>query len=229
MSEAAAAIAVLRAAYPRQSFPDESVAFYARKLADLPGPELVAAVDRITNRSSFLPSVAEIRLEVAEAVLGLPDVTEAWEIALSGSLRDAPACVRAATEFVGGRYALLRTNRPEVVRAQFREQYTRLRERALLEEAGAVADRALPGSDRPALPPSPSNGNGELERLPMPAVLLRQLAYERGDELGPPSEAEMRDAISILRVGPWSGDPTDDMLYMAAERVLHEADEAERC
>jgi hypothetical protein len=222
----AAAIGVLRAAYPRQAFPDESVSFYARKLRDLDPDELLAAIDRLTNRSSFLPSVAEIRREVAEARLNLPNLAEAWEIAMCGSLRDAPAPVRGAAEYVGGRWAILHTDNLVALRAQFREQYDRLREQALLEEAGALPAQPImgPATEQAALPSS----TDDLERWAPPegSVLARAVRELAGRQLDPPSEAEMRDAIEVMRSGPRADNPHDDYLYKAAELVLVHADNA---
>ena len=212
----AAAIAVLRVAYPGE-FNDETVAFYAGKLRDLDAAEVVAAVDRLTNRMRFRPTVADIRLEVAEAQLGLPSLTEAWEIAERGSLRDAPEPVRQAAEYVGGRWAITTTDNPATLRAQFRHAYELARERALLEAAGAVRARSIPRRATPALPPPPP---ADLAPLPPPALLIRQLAVERGEEVGPPTEVERQDAIRVMRAGPWSADPRDDMLYRAAEAVF---------
>lgn len=211
----AAAIAVLRVAYPGE-FGDETIAFYARKLADLEPAAVVDAVDRLTNRMRFRPTVADIRLEVAEAQLGLPTLTEAWEIAERGDLRGAPAAVREAAEFVGGRWAITTSDNPATIRAQFRHAYERTREQALLEAAGAVRARSIPPRAVPALPSSPT----ELALLGPPAVLMRQLRIERGEEVGPPTEAERQDAIRVMQAGPWSADPSDDMLYRAAEAVF---------
>jgi hypothetical protein len=208
----AAAIAVLRIAYPGE-FADETVAFYARKLADLDPAAVVEAVDRLTNRMRFRPTVADIRLEVAEAQLGLPSLTEAWQIASAGSLRDAPACVREATEFVGGRWAIITSDNPSTMRAQFRHAYERTREQALLEAADAVQARSIPPRVVPALPPPPP-----ADLAPPPAVLMWQL--RQGEARRPPTELERQDAIRVLRAGPRTGDPNADMLYMAAEAVF---------
>lgn len=216
----AAAITVLRVAYPGE-FTDETATFYARKLSDLDPTQVAEAIDRLVNRMRFRPTVADIRLEVAEAHLGLPSLTEAWEIAERGSLRDAPAAVKEAAEFVGGRWAIQTSENPSTIRAQFRHAYERTREQALLEAAGAVRARSIPPRVVPALPPSYA-GEQLLTKGP-PAVLLRQLAIERGEEVGPPTEAECQDAIRVLRSGPWSDDPRDDKLYSAAEAVFMQA------
>lgn len=216
--ESAAAIAILRAAYPRQPFPDESVAFYARKLRDLDPPELVAAIDRLTSRSAFLPTVAEIRREVVEARLALPNVSEAWNIATTGSLRDAPAAIRQATEFVGGRWQMLHDDRPAVIRAQFREEYQRLREQTVLEAAGAVAVPRLPSAERLQLPAGPDLVVGPVMRR---AARMYTSPFADPD---PPTEEEIQDAIRILERGSWNpDDPASDHLYAAAELVLVQA------
>lgn len=218
----AAAITILRVAYPGE-FSDETATFYARKLADLDPDQVTAAIDRLVNRMRFRPTVADIRLEVAEAQLGLPSVVEAWEIAERGSLRDAPAAVREATEFVGGRWAIQTSENPSTIRAQFRHAYERTREQALLEAAGAVRARSIPPRAVPALPAGLAVVAEQLLTQGPPAVLMRQLAVERGIEVGPPTEAECQDAIRVMRAGPWSADPRDDKLYSAAEAVFMQA------
>lgn len=216
----AAAIAVLRVAYPGE-FSDETVTFYARKLADLDPAAVVAAVDRLTNRMRFRPTVADIRIDVAETQLGLPTLTEAWEIAERGSLRDAPAAVREAADYVGGRWAIQTSENPATIRAQFRHAYERTREQAVLEAAGAVRARSIPPRVAPALPsPMVTDIAEQLLTQGPPLVLLRQLALERGEQVGPPTEAECQDAIRVMAAGPWSDDPRDDKLYSAAEAVF---------
>ena len=221
----AAAITVLRVAYPGE-FADETATFYARKLSDLDPASVAEAIDRLVNRSRFRPTVADIRLEVAEAQLGLPSLTEAWEIAERGSLRDAPAAVREAADFVGGRWAITTSENPSTIRAQFRHAYERTREQALLEAAGAVRARAIPLRPTPALPAASIDeqvSHGALLTTGPPLVILRQLAIDRGEAVGPPTEAECRDAIRVLEAGPWSDDPRDDKLYSAAEAVFLQA------
>jgi hypothetical protein len=217
----AAAIAILRDAYPRQPFPDASVAFYARKLADLDAVELAGAVDRITNRSTFLPSVAEIRSEVAEARLGLPTTAEAWETAESGSLRTAPEPLRRAVEIVGGRWAIRHSDNPTAVRAQFRQAYEDLRQEAVLREAGALPERR----DLRAIEASPDPALAEAEHFVPGPVMARAGRELTGQPLESPTDEEKRDAIRILKRGPISA---DDPLYKAAELVLVHADQAKK-
>ena len=215
----AAAIAILRVAYPGE-FGDEAVAFYARKLADLDPDDVVGAVDRLTNRMRFRPTVADIRVEIAEAQLGLPPLAEAWAIASKGDLRNAPACVREAADFVGGRWAIATSENPATLRAQFRQAYEITRDRAVLEAAGAALPTLPVAEPRPALPAGdPEAEFLEAHRVPMPLVLQWQLAIDRGEDVEP-NDAVRADALRVLRAGPWTDVPGDDMLYRAAEHVM---------
>ena len=215
----AAAITVLRVAYPGE-FSDDTATFYARRLASLDPNEVVAAVDRLVNRMRFRPTVADIRLEVAEAQLELPNVAEAWALAQSGNLRDAPAPVREAAEFVGGRWAIATSENPSTLRAQFPAG---LRAHARAGPAGGSGSigRSL------TLPGDPT-----ASRLPMsPARSCRCRSccsgnsLDQGLEPGPPNDAVKHDAIRVLKVGPSTADPKGDMLYMAAELVLVHAND----
>lgn len=226
----AAAIGVLRAAYPRQDFPDASVEFYAHKLADLDGAELVAAIDRLTNRLNWLPSVAEIRLEVAEARLGLPNASEAWDIAVKGGLRFAPAPVREAAEAVGGRWTILHSDNPDTVRAQFRRDYEERRQHAVLIEAGAILPSPVFGALPRLLNPKLNAALFELEeseRIRPRPVMAREARRLAGRHLDSPTDEERSDAIAILRGCPL-GDVSEDALYAAAELVMVHADRDDR-
>ena len=59
-------VAVLKAAYPRQELPPETVAIYAEMLADLDAETATAAVKRAIQTSRFFPTIAEIRNVAAE-------------------------------------------------------------------------------------------------------------------------------------------------------------------
>lgn len=59
------------------------------------------------------------------------------------------------------------------------------------------------------------------QRPVMRRALRRMLGFP---PLGPPTNAEKRDAIMILRDGPVTEHPADDPLYREAERILHESD-----
>ena len=210
----------LRDAFPREDFPDRTVAVYGQELADLPPEAVARAVENVIRRARFLPRVSEIIAQVAEMELNLPTTEQAWEIAERGSLRDAHHIVREAAEFVGGRWVILHGDNPTATRAQFRTAYDRLRERTLAEyETG----HALPpppglqvlGPTMAALP--------ETDRIRPRPVMARLHHHWAGHELDPPTDEEKADAVDILREGPVTRDPVMDPLYAMAERIFAEA------
>ena len=137
----AAAIAVLRDAFPRQDFPDSSVSLYSRMLGDLDGTKVAEAVVRLIRRSTWLPSIAEIRLEVAEGECQLPTAAEAWLLACVPveELHGVPPhdLVMESIKACGGRWNIIHADRPETIRAQFLRDYEERRRSALLESSGA--------------------------------------------------------------------------------------------
>lgn len=56
-------------------------------------------------------------------------------------------------------------------------------------------------------------------------VYGRYLRRALGLEIGPPTDPEKRDAILILKDGPWFRD-RDDGVWIEAQRVLCEASES---
>lgn len=130
----------LRAAYPRQAFPPESVAMYVVSLVDLPPEDVALAVSALVSRSEWLPSIAEIRRQVVEASLALPRAAAAWELIQTvEGRRDAPEVVRRALALVGGPYALRSTTNPSVLAGQFRKAYDELREDEIRARAENVS------------------------------------------------------------------------------------------
>lgn len=213
----AASIAVLRDAYPRQDFPDRSVTLYAKALSDLNPALVMAAVERLVRRSTWLPSIAEIRMEVAEALVGLPSGDEAWEAVTSKQAWELPPEVAQTVDDVGGWWAIRTSSRPETMRAQFLSTYERRRAQAVLAAIGAATPRkALTARETVrALP--------ESTRIrPRPCV-ERMMRRWAGSQVGAPSSEEMHDAILLLKDGPTEG---LDPLYEEAQRVLDDADAA---
>lgn len=136
----AAAIAALRPAYPRQDFPNDSVAMYARMLGDFDSTEVGEAIKRIVRRSEWLPSIAEIRREVVEARLQLPSAAEAWSMVLNVATvnwLDVPEIVRDSITVFGGRQAILQSEKATWTRAQFLRDYADRRAATVEEAAGA--------------------------------------------------------------------------------------------
>lgn len=209
------AIGILRDAYPRQQFPDRTVALYGAALADLDGNEVAEAVGRLIRTSAFLPSIAEIRREVAEARAALPTPEEAWTIVHQPRAKIPPE-IRGALDDVGGRYAI-RTGTPERTRRMFLDAYTARRESTLL----AVM------IDRPPHPLLTTTEDGptmralpESTRIRPRPVIARLARRYAGRDVGPTTNEERADAIEILRDGP---EPGIDPLYAEAERILADA------
>lgn len=233
----AAAVAALRVAYPRQDFPDDTVRLYVRMLADLDPGEVTAAVERLIRRSTFVPAIAEIRLEVAESACNLPSVAEAWSMVTDGvSVYDLPEPVRESLAASGGRFTVMNSERPSVVRAQFCADYESRRARAILAAAGADPRPQLTRAERAfgrvaELPESES-----ITPRPVWARWLRR--QERGARLGmgalpdplpPPTDAEKHDAILVLQAG-WDGGgdwpQVATALHTEAQRIMDEASAA---
>lgn len=212
----ATSIATLAAAYPRADFPDETAQVYALMLSDLDPADVFAAVQRLLSGSRFLPTVAEIREQVAEARAQLPTAAEAWEIVLRGDLANAAPEIQAAARSVGGRHAIATTTNPTAVRAQFDRDYADRRRVAVLHLAGAMPPRDIealdPGPSRPALPAA------DEERIRPRPVMARILSRFAGHPPQAPTEEERADAIEILR-DTVAGDEPDPLLEEAT-RVL---------
>jgi hypothetical protein len=217
-SSAAPAIAILRAAYPGKGFPDQTVELYGRMLADLDPAAVTRAVERLIYGSDFLPTIHAIRREVAEETLALPMAEQAWDIALHGNLRGAPPEVRAAVDSVGGRWALLYSDNPTTVRAQFLRSYNERRRTTIDQFTGARTALGIP--EREAISPTIAS-LPESTRAFAPPVDARWLRRFLGKEIGPPTEAEKAHAIEVLREGPPEyGEPSN--VYIEAERIFAE-------
>lgn len=211
-----AVIVALRTAFPRSEFPEDSQRFYVNALVDLDEYALMRAVRRLANRSVWLPSVAEIRRDVAEETLQLPTASEAWAIAERGNLRDAPDEVRAAAESVGGRWGIMRSENPTVVRSQFVRDYEERREKSLLAEMDAAP--VAMWDPRPILPPARTIGELDPGLDATNIVMLRAVLRKVADP-PPPSPVECWAAIRVLE----RGDEISDELYGEAERIFCEA------
>ena len=208
-SGVAVAVAILRDAYPRQDFPERTAVLYGRMLADLDDLLVVEAVRKIVKTSRFLPSIAEIREQVAEATLGLPTASEAWDLVNTG--QPLPRIAQESLNALGGRWAHRMTDTPSIFRAQFVKDYDARRgalvSATMINVEKTALEVALPISTR-------------LQERPVFARLGRRL---RGEDLGPVTNGEKSDAIRVLQAGPQTEDPRDDDLYVEAERIIEEA------
>ncbi len=219
----APAIAAIQVAFPGRAFPDTTAELYGRMLADLDPAAVNRAVERLLKGDDFLPTIHRIRLEVAEEALGLPTPEEAWDMATRGKLNAAPPEVCDAADSVGGRWAIMRSDNPTTVRAQFLKSYTERRRNVVNEYIGARP----PVNYHRELPPQQQLGT-TMASLPesmfvaAPPVHARWLRRMTGKAVGDPTEAEKAHAIEVLSDGPPSeGEP--DGIYIEAERIFIEA------
>lgn len=216
----ARAIAELRAAYPRQDFPDASVAYYTRMLVDLPADEVAEAVDRIVRRSPFLPSIAEIRIDVGEASLQLPTAAEAWSMVSDREFYPyegrLPEVVRESLRAVGGLWTVKHDDNPAVIRAQFVKDYESRRAVAI---AMAVGSHPRTELERPAAVHPELAETTQVNPRPVWARRLARVSLYPGDTLPPPTEAERHDAIAVLEAEGWGLRP----LLGEAQMIMDEA------
>jgi hypothetical protein len=215
----AGAVAILTAAYPRQAFPADSVRLYVRMLADVPPDALSRAVTRLIRRSTFLPSIAEIRREAAEETLALPTPAEAWQQASVEHDFRHPL-VWESLRAVGGSWAIRTTERPEIVRAQFLKDYGARRDAALLVEMGAAPELAAAAEPVAAIPEA---------TISRRAVSLRLERRLMGEPIGPPTDEERHDAILFLdeigkMIVPIEMIGGMRQLHVEAQRVMDDAD-----
>jgi hypothetical protein len=217
----AAAIDRLKAAYPREPFAAATVRVYAEDLADLDDRAVYDAVVRLTRTSTWRPTIAAIRIDVAEHQAGLPSAEVAWDMALAAD-PNMPAEVRAALAASGGVWSLRYTDNPTTARAQFVKDYEARRTATVRALAAGNGYRQL------LPPPAPiSSLNGRrVAQIPVstrvcPRPVMWRLAHRyAGRMVGPPSEREKQDAIQILREGPTV---EDDPLHAEAQRILDDA------
>ena len=75
------AIGVLQRAFPGQAMPADTVMLYAEMLSDLPVEAVKAAIGSLIRQRQYptLPTIGEIRREVAALALGAPSPAEAAE------------------------------------------------------------------------------------------------------------------------------------------------------
>lgn len=241
MSETTAmAVAALRVAYPRQDFPDDSVRLYVRMLADLDAAAVSRAVERLIRRSTFLPSVAEIRLETGEEICPLPTAAEAWTLATTkpSDRPELPSEVREAIAAMGGTYTIMHSERPETLRAQFLRDYEQRRQTAMLEAVGARAPRPpmLTRAEQAfgVLPVGEIPETESMRPRPVWARWLRRqgINEENGARLNPPTDEEKHDAITVLWEYAEQGDvdggihAVGGQLHGEAQRIMDEASAA---
>lgn len=229
MHPLAEALDRLRAGWTHYPMTDVTVRVYAEQLRDIDGELVLAAVNRLLNVSVHRPTIADIRREVAEDALGLPTTEEAWAMALDGDV-SVPE-VKQARKLVGGRWSIQHSQNQETLHAQFRKSYEGIRAKAIRN--AAIGPRLTPEtliSARAEV--AAGNGDGitslngrRVEQLPessriRPRPVMWRLSQRMAGRIVPaPTEADIRDAIDILRDDRQGA---EDVLYAEAERVLHD-------
>lgn len=230
----AASVGVLRDAYPRQEFPVASVRLYARQLRDLDPQALAEAVQRLIRRSEWLPSIAEIRREVATAALDAPSEYAAWSIVQlcaqqGGTIADVSttepvrAMLRAAVLSVGGLSGVRMSTQPGRTRDTFLAAYRALVESQVRQIAeGVVRQAAVMHLSRPA--PQRELVAHETHTwahmTPVQRAMFERLAGKPFEDTTPELRA---DAIRIL-----GSNDGGDLLHVEAQRVLDAATREDR-
>ena len=138
-AEIAKIIAVVQAAWPDQTWDDQTIHVYGIGLEDIPYPAASQAVSMLIKRSRFCPRPSEIR-EVATEQLAatIPTVDAALSELHTALIAYWPhqtptfshPLIDQAVRVIGWRQ-ISESEKPSVERAQFREAYIRLRESAV--------------------------------------------------------------------------------------------------
>lgn len=127
------AVALIAAAWPRQEFPQPSQRLYVEMLADIDDSLLLAAVQDLISKSTFLPAIAEVR-QAAHALIELAsgrlDSYSAWqqvtrEIVRVGSYGtpDLDEMTARAVASIGGWRAICLSETAAADRARFVAAY----------------------------------------------------------------------------------------------------------
>lgn len=223
------AVGVLAAAYPNANLPDETIRVYVRILSDIPADALAGAITRLVKTSKFIPSISEIRREVAEGMLALPLPGDAFALAArlareEISSAEVPWVVRETMMDHGGSWTFRTHPNPGVLRGQFERDYAARREARIVETSISLAPEpvrllddgsAEPGTD--VVPLSFVTPEGADVRH----ILARRAWRREEGRLDPPTDEEKLAAIAILgspRVAPGSA------LHVEAQRILDDAD-----
>ena len=159
-SEAAKMVAVLRAAFARDTIGDDTSPVYERYLADLEAKEVWPAVDEIIATRKWFPTVAEIRTLVVQRRISAPSVAKAFSDIARYQHDQAKGEVFKASEYMppiaqrafalcGGLHGYRNSTAPGVWRSQFRKIYEELLGEEILvanvSGAGQLAGQVVKG------------------------------------------------------------------------------------
>ena len=150
--EAAETMTTLAAFYPAAKMTPEAFGLWVLRLQAYPADLCREAADRLSVRSKFFPSLAEIVSEIVAIHTGMPEPDEAWAIvATSQFLTPAGGwpCdeMKQAVKAAGGEWAWRHSTDQTGIRFAFVEAYRGLMS-ARREDAIEVE---LPALGRPAL------------------------------------------------------------------------------
>lgn len=165
-TEATELVALLVAAYPRQTMPPASAEMYARMLMDLDLADARAACERLVKSSQYFPAISEIREQVAQMRVGTEQpATEAWshmlaEVKRTGYYQAAgppriTEAMRSGLAALGGWQSFCASEEPPgVLRAHFVKAY----DEAMASQVRRANVGALPAHSehRRELPPGPA-------------------------------------------------------------------------
>ena len=140
-SETTRIMAMLQNAYPREEVSPDRLRLYCELLADLEHDQAVAAVRRVLAKSKWWPSIAEIREEYAGAAVDLVPAEVAWGEVLEQVRRcgryKQPAWsspqLEQAVAAIGWEAICTSQVGDSAIRAQFREAYRAMADRARMD------------------------------------------------------------------------------------------------
>jgi len=156
--QARALVAQLKAAFPRQEVTKETLAVYARMLADLDYAAAQHAVLGIMAESKFFPAIAEIRERVARNSCTLPSVEAALQELDRAVRRFSPddsrtwtydddwsdPLIARAVRMVGSVAQIWGSRAPGFERREFKAAYIGLCDEQVKEVQLAIAAPAKP-------------------------------------------------------------------------------------
>lgn len=179
-------LALLSAAYPRHEIADATPELYLHLLADIPDEILEAATLDHISRSTFYPTIAELRAAAANLATGadrLPTAYDAWQEVSQAIVRFgrdrkpdfANPILERTVSALGWRNLCLSTNQI-ADRARFIEAYNEFLHRAREQSVALPQVRAL--AARLAAPGEPAG------RLPLGEDLSGDESDSTGDQPG---------------------------------------------
>ncbi|MFZ6027796.1 MAG: hypothetical protein ACOYYS_08785 [Chloroflexota bacterium] len=141
------ALKILGDVYSNSRLSSSSVEVYVQLLADIPAEVLEQAAIEHISRSTYFPTIAELRaaaFDILEAVDPIPTDYEAWaevqaeirRVGNAGQPQFSHALVARAVQLFGWRYLCLSEN-PVADRSHFIQAYQALRENARRESRRA--------------------------------------------------------------------------------------------